>query len=208
MSEHSQTEIWITAAKRGDRWAVAKLFTLCDRRLRARAEARMYAALKVKRSPEDILQETYLEVVQRIDRFQGRDLGTFVNWVCAILDHKLMAARRAAHCQARDIKREVSMGMTAADSYWDLLDNLLVESGTPSRVVRRQEAMEAMLASLSDLSEAQRQVIELRFLEGLSVGEVAGRLNKSEAAVVALTKRALKALRESMDRLGDFTRGS
>ena len=60
---------------------------------------------------------------------------------------------------------------------------------------------------LSDLSEPHRQVIQLRFLGGLSVREVADRLDKSEAAVVALTKRALEALRQGMDRLGDFTRG-
>ncbi|HUU99103.1 MAG TPA: sigma-70 family RNA polymerase sigma factor, partial [Phycisphaerae bacterium] len=87
------------------------------------------------------------------------------------------------------------------------LDHIYADSGTPSRVARRQEALSALPMGLSDLSESHRQVIELRFLEGLSVAEVAARLGKSEAAVVALTKRALEALRQSMDRLGEFTHG-
>jgi RNA polymerase sigma factor (sigma-70 family) len=61
---------------------------------------------------------------------------------------------------------------------------------------------------MTHLSETHRQVIQLRFLKGLSVDEVAARLGKSNAAVVALTKRALEALRTSMDRMGEFTHGA
>ncbi len=53
-----------------------------------------------------------------------------------------------------------------------------------------------------------RQVIRMRFLEGRPVREVAARLTESEGAVVAVTKRALKTLRESMDRVGEFTHGA
>ena len=94
-----------------------------------------------------------------------------------------------------------------ANSYWNLFDHIYGDSGTPSRVVRREEALGALLPCLDDLSEAHRQVIQLRFLEGLSTSETALRLGKSEPAVVALTKRALEALRKRMDRLGEFTRG-
>jgi RNA polymerase sigma-70 factor (ECF subfamily) len=94
-----------------------------------------------------------------------------------------------------------------SSSYWNLLDHLYADSATPSRVVRREEALSTLLASLSDLSEAHRMVIRLRFLEGLNVAEVAARLGKSEAAVIALTKRALEALRRTMDGRGEFTHG-
>ncbi len=74
--------------------------------------------------------------------------------------------------------------------------------------MRRQEAVGALSACLAQLPDSHRQVIQLRFLEGHSVEEVAGRLNKSQAVIVALTKSALRALRESMDRMGEFTKGS
>ncbi len=251
MVERCQIETWITAAKRGDRFALAKLLATCDPRLRARAEARMDAAMRAKRGPDDILQDTYVQVVRRISQFEGSGLAvrcktvapdlrvrrtgvpdvktsdsevrrygswasegfctgllaSFLTWAYAILDHKLIDARRAVHRHVRDIQREVAVGAAAADSYWDLLDHLHADSGTPSRAVRRQEALSALVASLADLSESHRQVIELRFLKGLSVAEVAARLGKSEAAVIALTKRALEALRQSMDQLGEFTHG-
>ena len=207
MTEHSQTEAWVTAAQRGDRLALAKLLTTCHPRLLARAEARMDAAMRAKRGPDDILQDTYVQVVRRISQFEGSGLASFLTWAYAILDHTLIDARRAVHRQVRYIQRQVAVGAAAADSYWDLLDHLYASSGTPSRAVRQQEALSPLVASLADLSESHRQVIELRFLKGLSVAEVAARLGKSEAAVIALTKRALEALRQSMDQFGEFTHG-
>jgi RNA polymerase sigma-70 factor (ECF subfamily) len=209
MAEQSRFESWVVAARQGDRFALAKLLATCDPRLRARAAACLDADLRARRGPEDILQEAYLEVARQIHRFEGRDLGSFLAWVRTILDHKLIDARRAAHCQARDVQREVpAMLGSSSSSYWNLLDNLYRESGTPSRVIRREEALAALLSCVDNLSEAQRRVIQMRFLDGLSVDEVARRLDKSPAAVVALSQRALEALRAAMDRLGEFTHGA
>jgi RNA polymerase sigma-70 factor (ECF subfamily) len=207
MTEPSQIEIWVAAAQRGDRLALTKLLTTCHQRLRARAEARLPAAVKVKRSPEGILQELYLDVFRQIERFEDRGPGSFLNWVYAILDRKLAATQRAAHYQMRDIDREVPIGGDTASSYWNLLDNVYAESGTPSRVVRRDEALGALMSCIAELSDIHRQVVQLRFLDGLSLDEVAARLGKSKAAVVAHTKRALEALRASMDRMGEFSHG-
>jgi RNA polymerase sigma-70 factor (ECF subfamily) len=209
MTEPNQIKSSVTAAQGGDRLALTKLLTTYDRRLRARAEARMPAAVKAKSSPDDILQEVYLDVFRQIDRFEDRGPGSFLNWLYAILDGKLGGALRAAHRRARDIGREAPVaGGTGSSSHWDLLDQLYADSATPSRVVRRQEALGALSACISGLSESHRQVIHLRFLEGLSVSEVARRLGKSEAAVVALSQRALNVLRRSMDQMGEFTRGT
>jgi RNA polymerase sigma-70 factor (ECF subfamily) len=208
MTERSQTEIWVTAAQRGDRLALTKLLATHHSRLRARAEARMGASAKVRTGPDDVLQEVYLDVMRQMGGFKNRGPGSFLSWVHGILDHKLIDARRAAHYQVRDIDREVPVAVGAADSYWNLLDQLYAESGTPSRAVRREEALGALMSCIADLSDTHRQVIQLRFLEGLSVDDVAAHMGKSEAAVVALTKRALQALRASMDQLGEFTHGT
>jgi RNA polymerase sigma-70 factor (ECF subfamily) len=208
MAEHSQTEIWVVAAQGGDRLALAKLLTTYHWRFRRRAESRMDAALKVKTSPDDVLQEVYLEVARHIARFEDRGPGSFLNWVYTILDRKIAGTRRAAHGQLRDIEREVPGDAVGADSYWELLDQLQGDSGTPSRAARCEEALVALITCVQGLSDAHRQVIQLRFLEGLPVADVALRLGKSEPAIVALTKRALQALRSSMDRLGEFTHGA
>jgi len=208
MSGKGQIETWIAEAQRGDRLALVKLMAVHGPTLRARAEALMDPAIKAKVSPDDVLQEVYLDLAQRIQRFEDRGPGSFLHWLNAILDQKVAHAQHAAHRKVRDIGREVAAEQLRADSYWNLLDNLYANSTAPSRVVRREEALSALFTCLADLSEPQRQAVQLRYLEGLSVDEVAARLGKSKAAVTALTKRALEALRRAMDQLGEFTHGS
>ncbi len=71
-----------------------------------------------------------------------------------------------------------------------------------------EEAMDAVEAgertamlqeAIVDLSEAQQQVIIYRFVEGLSTGEVARMIGKSEGAVKSLQHRALAALQRNLD---------
>lgn len=209
MAKNTQVQTWINSIRAGDPLAMCKLLAKYHAVLRARLDARMDAALKARVDPEDILQEVYLDVFRRIDRFEDRGPDSFLNWVLTILDNELSDARRAFYCQKRDIAREVSPQVAGAtESYWNLLDELYADSATPSRVIRHEEAVGALLACVSNLAEPHRQVIQLRYLEACSVAEVARRLNKSEATVVALSGSALKTLRESMARLGEVTRGT
>ena len=58
----------------------------------------------------------------------------------------------------------------------------------------------AMLFQLIDrLPEAQRRVIELRYMEERSLLETAGALGKTEGAVKQLQRRALEYLREELE---------
>ena len=208
MTLSDQTACWIDAARQGDHNAMAKLLALHHPQLAAHVAGRLDPAAALRTSPEDILQEAYIEVFRSIDRFEDRGPGAFLSWVTTIVDHKLQDAQRAAHRQRRDIAREASEPRRdPADSYWNLLDQVCRDSITPSRVFRRQEAIGALLACLDELSESHRHVIEARFLQGRPVAELARELEKSEDAVVALTQRALVALRAAMDGRGDFTRG-
>ena len=145
----------------------------------------MEQALRAKCEPEDILQEVYLDVFQHIDSFKDRGPDSFFNWVVTILDSKIVNTRRALHSRKRDIARELGAPAAGgAQSYWNLLDQLYADSGTPSRVARHEEAVGALLSCISALTDSHRQVVQLRFLEGCSVAEAANRLGKSQAAVV------------------------
>jgi RNA polymerase sigma-70 factor (ECF subfamily) len=53
-------------------------------------------------------------------------------------------------------------------------------------------------AALAELTEEQAQVINLRFLEDLSIAEVAEIMEKTEGAVKALQYRAVINLRRVM----------
>ncbi len=209
MIEGRQRQDWINSARQGDPVAVSKLLAAYHSALRARAEARLDRSLRAKVEPEDILQDVYFQVVRQIGHFEGRSPDSFFNWVLTILDNRLINARQAARRQRCDIAREIRpQALKGTDSCWNLLDRVYADSRTPSRVVRRDEAIGALLACMSRLTDAHRRVLRLRFLEELSVREAAERLGRSEDAVVALTRRALICLRESMDGMGEFSRGA
>ena len=55
-----------------------------------------------------------------------------------------------------------------------------------------------LLEQLHELPDAQQQVLTLRYVQDLSIKEVARIMNRSEGAVKQLTLRALAALRERM----------
>ncbi len=202
-------QTWVDAACRGDPAATAKLLAAYHPVLRARAESRMERAVRARFEPEDVLQHVYVQAARQINQFRGSDPESFLNWVLTILDHKLIDAWRACHRQGRDVGRECqAIQSHPAASYWNLMDHVEAASDTPSRIVRKEEAIEALSACVAGLADHHRRVIEMRFLEGLPVADVAARLNTTKAAVIASTRRALTALRRSMDRLGEFTRGA
>ena len=64
-----------------------------------------------------------------------------------------------------------------------------------------------MLSSLARLTDDQRHVVQLRYLEGLPVAEIAGRLGRSEDAVHALCRRGLMTLREAMGSVSHYLSG-
>ncbi len=203
-----QRESWVEAARAGDPLAVSKLLASIHPALRARAAGRMDLALRGKVEPEDVLQQVYLKVFNRLDRFEGSDPAAFFNWVATILDHELIDVQRAHHRRKRDVTREVApAGQSPSASCFNLLDHLYADSVTPSRAVRRDEAVGALLACMAKLSEHHRQVLQLRFIESHPVASVAERLGVSRDVVVARTRAALAALRKAMDRIGEFTRG-
>lgn len=213
MAEPASLEEQVMAAQRGDTVALAAALACCHPELHARAAARLDPATRGRFAPEDVLQDVYAQVFRQIERFEYRGPGSFLAWTEAILDRRLVDLQRAAHRQMRDVGREVApvAGCGAAgsssESFWNLLDEAYADAETPSRVVRRAEAIGALQTCLAGLAPDYRQVLQLRYIESRPLGEVAAQLGRTEAATAVLCHRALRHLRAAMDRLGEFTAG-
>ena len=68
---------------------------------------------------------------------------------------------------------------------------------SPDHIVGRRLENEKLLQAIDQLTEVQRDVIILRFGEGLTAPQVADILNKTEEAVRALQRRGLANLRKN-----------
>ena len=142
-----------------------------------------YVALKIgnKADAEDMTQQVFLNALQSISSFKWRGIS-FSAWLF-----------RIAHNQVVDYLRKKSKQATA------LLDESLVNSDSnPQLEAERRLDIEQLGAATRRLTEAQREVISLRFAGGLSVAEVARTMGKSQGAVKALQHSAIVALRKAL----------
>lgn len=192
VDEVEQVNTWLSQAADGNPLAVQKLILLFHPRLRAVAARRLEAPLRGKVEPEDVLQQVYVDAVQHFGDFEIRGSDAFFAWLKRILESKLIDTHRRFHTRARDVDREVADGGPRSD--YELLARTAVDSMTPSRVVAREEVQSLLLAALAGLSADHRRVLELRFLNGHTLSEVAAKMGRSTAAAQMLCARALRQL--------------
>ena len=204
MRDVNETQILIKAACKGDEQSVRRLLVLYHPRLRARLLRQMDPVMRSKIEPEDILQQVYLETFRAIGQFEYQGKDSFLRWMYAILDRKLIDEHRAMRAERRDVRREVKP-LAASDqhtTYVDLMARVMSGGGTPSQAVRKEEALGVLSACVATLPEHYREVIQMRFIEGMPVAEVARRLNRTIGSIHMLCHRALRQLREQAENLG------
>jgi RNA polymerase sigma-70 factor (ECF subfamily) len=80
-----------------------------------------------------------------------------------------------------------------------LEDNLPIDEKEPLELVSQELTSEKLRQALVKLPENQRDVIVMRFISGMPIGEVAESLHKSEDSIKGLQRRALLALREILN---------
>jgi RNA polymerase sigma-70 factor (ECF subfamily) len=135
---------------------------------------------------EELTQQTFVEAVRRRDSFDGR--SDVVTWICAIGRHKL-----ADHF--RRLEREERRRMQLLAS----------ESSTAPQVEPWQgaEQRDVIETALSRIPVSQRAALVFRYLDGLSVREVAEALGRSESATESLLARARESFERSYREVGD-----
>ncbi len=169
----------ILRAQQGDEEALTQLYEEnFDRIYR-------YVALKTgdRTEAEDITQQVFLNALKSIRSYKSR--GTrFSAWLY-----------RIAHNQIVDYLRRKTKQSTTQ------LDESLVDCSSysdPRLTAEMNVEIECVVSASRQLTQAQREVISLRFASELSVAEVSRIMGKSEGAVKALQHSAVVALRKSL----------
>jgi RNA polymerase sigma-70 factor, ECF subfamily len=143
-----------------------------------------YLRVVVRDAAEDVASDTWVDVVQRLDRFRGDERG-FRAWVFTIARHRALDwGRHAARNQAMPMPVELLTDLEARDD--------------PAAAAVETLSTQAALALLADLPRAQAEVLLLRLVVGLDVGEVAGIVGKRPGAVRVLAHRGLRRLAERL----------
>ena len=153
--------------------------TLVTRYMR-RAFSVAFRVLGQKEDAEDLVQDTFLVVLQRIDSFQaGR---AFAPWFFRILVNRGLNARKA-----RSLRTVEQIPETASAT-----------GPSPEHEAERAELRDRLRAAMAMLPERQRLVVELYELEGFSGAEIAEILEISDGTVRWHLHEARKALRGAL----------
>jgi RNA polymerase sigma-70 factor (ECF subfamily) len=132
-------------------------------------------------SAEDLASEVMLKLLESIQKYQFRGMP-FSAWVFRIARNKLIDLHRR-----RRRRGEV-----------DLTEPLAAMQISPQALAERALDRGQIQLALKYLTEEQRQVIVLKFIEGFDNGSIARILGRSEGAVKSLQHRALHSLRRIM----------
>jgi RNA polymerase sigma-70 factor (ECF subfamily) len=173
-------------------------------RLLARLQLGSHARAKLDAS--DVVQQAMLHAHQRRGQFRGGTESEWLAWLRVILANALATAVRRFDTQARDAGRERSLEADLERSSSRLEGLLVADQTSPSEKSVRGEELLRLADALARLPADQRRVVELHYLRGLAVAEVATEIGRTRPAAVGLLFRGLKRLRELLrdsEELGD-----
>lgn len=190
MQSHTTSFDLLDRARRGDDRAFEAIFQRYRTRLSVLVHYRMSDALRRDSDVEDILQEVFLRAARDLATFQYRGPASLFRWLAQIAHHVLADAARSGARVKRDGGTPVRFRSESNPVGFEPQD-----SNTPSRILRQQEAIGAWNDKLAALPEDYRNVIAMARFEGLTIGEIAERMDKTREQVSLLLHRALKKYR-------------
>ncbi|MBY5163233.1 RNA polymerase sigma factor, partial [Salsipaludibacter albus] len=167
----------VLASRDGDDDAAAEL-------VRRHIDAVHRFLLARGRDPEvaaDLVQETFRRAVSSLTSIEDHRGGSLLPWLITVAGNLVRDHFRSA-AVARRAAEPPSPDLAAADP-------------GPEHALERSEQADAAAALLDALSPSHRDVLRMRFLEGLTVQETADRLDRTYAATATLQSRALAAAR-------------
>lgn len=196
--ETTQTESLLQAAGRGDRAALSCLVEMHRDYLRRVVELRMDQALRGRVDASDIVQETQMVVHKRMDDFLQRRPTSFKLWLRGEAIQQVGTHyRRHVKADRRSVKRECSISNASGGM---IAQQLL--AGTPSKILDRKETAAMVRKAVESMPENDRDILLLRYVEGLSNAEAAEVLTIDPATARKRHGRALKRLLKVMIETG------
>jgi RNA polymerase sigma-70 factor (ECF subfamily) len=178
------------------RRAVEDLLAEHQSQLRAFIRLRSGPMLRALESPSDLAQSVCREILQHHERLRTSESEGLRHWLYTTAARKI--ANRVEHwrAQKRDAGRVVPL-----ETGEDMAETLHSYGAfcSPSANLRTLEEVQRIEAAFDALPEDYRDVITLHRVAGLSIEEVALRLDRSPGATRMLLFRALARLAELLD---------
>lgn len=173
-------DLVLQAAQSGAPWALERLYQVVSPAVLG------YLRIQGAADPEDLANEVFLGVFQRIGAFAG-DEDRFRSWVFTIAHSRLIDDRRRTSRRPQTVP---DAAVLPAEH----------PGGNAEEEALARLSSRRVQALCEELVPDQRDVLLLRLMAGLTVEAIAESLGKSEGAVKALQRRGLANLRKVLER--------
>lgn len=151
----------------------------------------LLASLRDKESAENLTQDCFVRAFKARDQFRGSaSLGTWLMHIAANLvrDHE-------ANGRLKFWRRKLRSGVDPND----LSDWIPDQQRSPEAIALAKEQVEAIWKAASTLSERQRTVFLLRFVEDMDLLEIAAVTGMKEGTVKTHLFRAVQSVRVGLE---------
>jgi RNA polymerase sigma-70 factor (ECF subfamily) len=195
VSQQPDTDELVRRSARGDDAARQELLARHRSRLLQMIGVRLDRRLLARLDPSDVVQEVLMEAHNRLNDYLRDRPIPFYPWLRQIAWQRLVKIHQAHHTRKRRVTREgPALPDLPDESVWDLAARLAASGTSPSRHALREELRLRVRGALGRLGERDREVLVLRYLEQMALGEIAAVLGTTEGAVKARHARALLRL--------------
>lgn len=186
MVEDSQEQALIDGLRRRDQYAYHQAVRLYSGAMMAAARSMVDPA-----AAEDLVQETWLVVIDAIDGFEGR--SALKTWLCTIVANRARNRLRSRKREVlTDFQSSLDPSMEARFSQGGQWSQPTAAWGAESadELMENEALRHCIDKHVQALPEAQRSVLALRDMQGMKSKEVSQIVGLSEGNVRVLLHRA------------------
>jgi RNA polymerase sigma-70 factor (ECF subfamily) len=193
LDETDETRDLLLKVEAGDLRAVDELFARHRAALYRVVAGRLGSSMRGRIDPSDVVQEAQIDAINRLDEFFARRPMPFRTWLLRTAMQRLLKLRRHATAARRDVSRE--RPLPEDDSTPGPFRPIAADGPTASQQLAARDLARRLHAVLDRLPEADRAIVGMRALEGLSYEDAGARLEIDPATARKRYGRALLRLR-------------
>ncbi len=199
-TDSTETRSLLEQAGSGNRRAFDRLFARHRSEVRQFIECRLEPKLRARLDPSDVVQETQLEVFQRLGDYLERRPMPFGVWLRKTAYQRLLMLRRQ-HVEAarRAVGREVALPDRSSCL---LARQFLARGSTPSQQVSRRELAGRVRQAIAQLPETDREILFMRNFEEVPYEGIACILEIDPGAARKRHGQALLRLHKALGEAG------
>lgn len=142
---------------------------------------------------EEIAQEAIVKGLSGLASFRGE--ASLLTWLSSICRNEIAMFKR------RHPEAELISPVEDEPNARAVLESLADEAPLPDSLVRREQTIGLVQSVLDFLPAPYGDILEWKYVEGLSVSQIAEKLGRTAKATESLLTRAREAFRKAVDEL-------